>query len=39
MIDLLIEAGAKGFIAGLLGVVGYGVYYLIRKLYEKTKTT
>lgn len=35
MIERLIEAGAKGAIAGLVGVIVYGAYYLIRKLFEK----
>ncbi len=35
MIERLLEAGGKGLVAGLIGVIGYMVYYIIKKITDK----
>jgi len=37
MIDRLLEAGAKGILAGIIGSVVYGIYYLILRISKRKK--
>ena len=37
MLNQLIEAGAKGILAGLIGLIVYGIYYLISRGSKKKK--
>lgn len=37
MIDRLLEVGAKGILAGLIGLIVYGIYYLISRASKKKK--
>lgn len=37
MSDQLIEAMAKGLLAGIIGAIGYGIYYVALKITEKRK--
>ena len=35
MLERLFEAGAKGIIAGIIGVILYGLYLLIKKISNR----
>ena len=35
MLERILEAGGEGAIAGLIGAIGYLVYYLINKFLAK----